>query len=204
MDIQSTISALSGVITIVAILGSILSVVSFVSMCILYEAKNCEWWRSIIPFYNIYIYFRTFWDMSGLKKFIIFFCTAFIGPFIGLIIVALGGKNEIVQTIGAVLMILLMFIGIIGLMVVCIMGVYHVSTSFGHGVGFFLGLLFLNPIFVIILAAENKQAFNTMSSGRRTAMFIVAGIFLLLGIMNALSISLTINLMGQLYQAGIY
>ena len=45
----------------------------------------------------------------------------------------------------------------LGVMVIGITGLYKLSKAFGHGVGFTLGLMFLNPIFMMILGFGSDQ-----------------------------------------------
>ena len=41
--------------------------------------------------------------------------------------------------------------------IVNIIGMHKLSLAFGHGVGFTLGLIFLNPIFILILGFSGDQ-----------------------------------------------
>ena len=46
---------------------------------------------------------------------------------------------------------ILLFVPVVNIVILIIM-VHDLSKSFGHGVGFTLGLIFLSPIFILILA----------------------------------------------------
>ena len=41
--------------------------------------------------------------------------------------------------------------------IVSLIVLYKLSVAFGHGIGFFLGLLFLSPIFILILGFGSSQ-----------------------------------------------
>lgn len=45
----------------------------------------------------------------------------------------------------------------IAAMVLSIVFYHKLSKAFGHGIGFTLGLIFLNPIFMLILAFGGSQ-----------------------------------------------
>ena len=48
-------------------------------------------------------------------------------------------------------------------LVIGIMGLHKVSKAFGHGAGFTLGLIFLNPIFLLILGFGSSQYMGNLS-----------------------------------------
>ena len=48
-------------------------------------------------------------------------------------------------------------------LVIGIMGLHKVSKAFGHGAGFTLGLIFLNPIFLLILGFGSSQYLGNLS-----------------------------------------
>lgn len=54
------------------------------------------------------------------------------------------------------LLFLLMFVPVVNA-VISVMVLYKLCKSFGQGVGFFLGMLFLSPIFIMILAFGSAE-----------------------------------------------
>ena len=55
---------------------------------------------------------------------------------------------------------ILLYLGLVCylvMMVVCLVDVHKLSKSFGHGFGFTLGLIFLSPIFTLILGLGASQ-----------------------------------------------
>lgn len=84
----------------------------------IYVKANREGWESIVPFYNIYVFFK----IIGRPLTNIFWLfLPFVGPFVFLY-----------KVIGSL------------------------AKSFGRGTGFALGLFFLSPIFIAILAFDKS------------------------------------------------
>ena len=94
-------------------------------------------WMSIIPFLNSFILFKIswntmmFWIMVGASA-------------VGGVLNAIAGEEGGILTI-------LALICYLAAAVIGIIHVHKLSKSFGHGIGFTLGLLFLSPIFTLIL-----------------------------------------------------
>lgn len=97
-------------------------------------------WKSIIPIYNSYILYKICWKTS------VFWIT--------LLIAVLGAVlTNIPVMIAAIIGSILGFaVGVIS-----IIQLYKLSKAYGHGVGFTIGLIFLNPIFMLILGLGGSQ-----------------------------------------------
>lgn len=94
-------------------------------------------WMSIIPVLNSYILFKISW------KTIMFW--AMMGAFLlGSIFTGLAGEE------GGMLEVLGAIFSAAGA-VISIIDVYKLSKSFGYGIWFTVGLLFLSPLFTLIL-----------------------------------------------------
>ena len=104
-------------------------------------------WKGIIPVYNVYSLYKISWKTS---------------MFWALLVLEL--LSSIIQSASDGF--LLSFVGwicsVAGL-VIGIMGLHKVSKSFGHGAGFTLGLIFLNPIFLLILGFGSSQYLGNLS-----------------------------------------
>lgn len=93
--------------------------------------------KSLIPFLNTYVLFKISWK-GAMFWFMILsllagsFCTSMAGD-----------DGGVLSIVGLVLSLIACVIGLID--------TYKLSKSFGHGFGFTLGLLFLSPIFTLIL-----------------------------------------------------
>lgn len=103
-------------------------------------------WKSIIPIYNSYILFKIAW------KPLYFWLEIVIAAVVGV----LGALAPQMENAASVISVVIL----IALVVFCIFNIilfYKLSKAFGHGVGFTLGLLFLNPIFMLILGFGSAQ-----------------------------------------------
>lgn len=105
-------------------------------------------WKSIIPVYSDYISYKIAWQPS-------YFWLVFV---LGIITsVANGmadpnGTNTIILLIVSLIRIILAIISIL----YCI----KLSRAFGHGIGFAIGLIFLQPIFMLILGFGNDPYYG--------------------------------------------
>lgn len=97
-------------------------------------------WKAIIPFYNSYIQYKLCWETK-------YFWIAFIGGFIGIFIHQMTGG--IISLLGGALYMAASLLGLIG--------THKLSTAFGHGFGYTIGLIFLGPIFMLILGFGNSE-----------------------------------------------
>lgn len=105
-------------------------------------------WKSIIPFLNTYVLFKIAWNI---KMFWIMLGTLIAGSICTSIA---GEQGGVLAIIGAVFSLASCVIGIIS--------VHKLSKSFGHGIGFTLGLLFLSPIFTLILGLGSSEYIGPM------------------------------------------
>lgn len=97
-------------------------------------------WKSIIPFYNGYIQYKISWDAKV-------FWIVFAGTVIGTLM--MGSDSGIISVIGMLFSLISTVLGLIGF--------HKLSKAFGHGIGFTLGLIFLNPIFMLILGLGGSE-----------------------------------------------
>ena len=115
-------------------------------------------WKAIIPFYNAYTAMKLFWKTSIFWIGIGLGVGASIGygmASYGVVALAIygGGGNTAVMVIGFILA----FGCGITAFVLEIMFLNRVSKAFGHGAGFTVGLIFLNFIFILILAFSKSE-----------------------------------------------
>ena len=101
-------------------------------------------WKSIIPILNTYVLFKIAWKT---KMFWLMLVTLIAGSVCATM--AQEQSNDTLAIIGAVLTFVSCVIGIID--------VHKLSKAFGHGLGFTLGLLFLSPIFTLILGLGSSR-----------------------------------------------
>ena len=126
----------------------------------IFKKANEPGWKCLIPIYNIYIMFK----IVGMKG---WFWGILAVTFFGSLIVSLDGSSYLLtetdpdmssfdasKHIPTVITMLVMTI-------VCLWGeilyAWRTSKAFGHGVGYFIGLLFLAPIFWLILGFDKSK-----------------------------------------------
>ena len=108
-------------------------------------------WKSIIPFYNLYILYKRTWKTM-------FFWIALV---IGIIAGVFQSLSQ-TMTDQATVFAAIELVFLIAALVLKIIGDNKLSKSFGHGAGFTVGLVFLNPIFKLILGfGSSKYVGNT-------------------------------------------
>ncbi len=108
-------------------------------------------WKSLIPILNTYVVFKISWKGS-------MFWIMLLTMAGGSICTSMAGEN------GGMLAIAGMILSIIGLLIALI-DTHKLSKSFGHGIGFTLGLLFLNPLFTLILAFGSSKYIGPEGKG---------------------------------------
>lgn len=105
-------------------------------------------WKSIIPVYGDYISYKIAWQTS-------YFWLSFI---LGIVISCI---NTFVNPTGeniacAALVVLIRIV----LAVISILYCVKLSRAFGRGIGFAIGLIFLQPIFLLILGFSDNQYYG--------------------------------------------
>lgn len=96
-------------------------------------------WKSIIPFYSQYIMYKLTWKTSW------FWITLIVAVVYGVFT----SLNQNFPDVMLYAVLLLVFAIII--LVLSIISYHKISKSYGHGAGYTVGMLFLWPIFVLIL-----------------------------------------------------
>ncbi len=93
-------------------------------------------WKSIIPFLNTFVVFKISWNTM-------MFWAMLAASVLGSVLTGFAGEDGGILTI-------LALICYIAAAAIAIIDVHKLSKSFGHGIGFTLGLLFFSPIFTLI------------------------------------------------------
>ncbi len=102
-------------------------------------------WKSIIPIYNGYVQYKITWKTMWF--WIIFVVSIIYGATNGII---QGGSTSVIVSV-------IELIAAIAYCVIQIISYVKLSRSFGHGIGFAIGLIFLYPIFILILGYGKSE-----------------------------------------------
>ena len=105
-------------------------------------------WKSIIPVYSDYISYKIAWQPS-------YFWLVFV---LGIITSVANGMADPNGT-NTTILLLVSLIRII-LAIISILYCIKLSRAFGHGIGFAIGLMFLQPIFMLILGFGNDPYYG--------------------------------------------
>lgn len=136
---MALITTILGILAGFAILGVIWYIICIIGNWKVFTKAGEAGWKSIIPLYNTYISYKIAWNTN------MFWIT------LACIIVSwiLSGFGGILSSVSSLLGLAYAVISIIRL--------YKLSKAFGHGVGFTLGLIFFNPIFIVILGFDSSE-----------------------------------------------
>lgn len=130
MDYASLLLASLGTVVILVIGWYVLQVIAYWKI---FEKAGEPGWKAIIPFYNTYTQYKFTWNTN-------FYWFVLFGTLIG------GGLNSlegVASVLGSAILLAVTIVNIVAL--------NKLATAFGHGIGFTIGLVFLNPIFKLIL-----------------------------------------------------
>ena len=134
--------AMAGIgIGVVLIFSLIYWIIQIIAGWQIFKKAGEPGWKSIIPVYNTYTTYKIAW------KPMYFWITLAIS-FVSGILSAMSGS---------VIVTILSFIVSIAAIVIAVMFNHKLSKAFGHGVGFTIGLIFLHPIFMLILGFEKSE-----------------------------------------------
>jgi len=146
MDAQTAfaIGFLGMTVAMIIVFAIALYVIYIIAFWRIFTKAGVPGWKSIIPFYNLYMQFKITWKTS-------FFWVFLALLFAAGIVQGIGG-NHPSSAITIIRSVLQVLAGIV-IMLDC----YFLSISFGHGLGFTIGIWFLEFIFTLILAFGSSQ-----------------------------------------------
>ncbi len=134
IDMDQIANSLGKYFALYAIVAFIIIIIHLIAQWKIFTKANEKGWKSIIPIYNTFVLYK----ISG------------ISPWLYVVIIICGALSAINNSI----------IVLLALLIVIIINVYQnysLAKSFGKGLGYTLGLLFLNTIFVCILGFGNAK-----------------------------------------------
>ena len=104
-------------------------------------------WKSIIPIYGDYISYKIAWQPA-------YFWLTFI---LGIVSSYLQGTLETGESLTVYMLVILIKIILV---VISIMSSIKLARAFGRGTGFAIGLIFLQPIFMLILGFGDDRYYG--------------------------------------------
>ena len=139
----SSMMLLGGIYLIFALVWWILQIIA--NWNIFTKAGEAGW-KSLIPIYGDYVSYKIAWQTS-------YFWLSFILGIVASYVSSANLNESIFLTVIATL--LRIVIAVINIMY-CI----KLSRAFGHGIGFAIGLILLQPIFLLILGFGSDQYYD--------------------------------------------
>lgn len=141
----------------------LLTLFSFVCMCIIMHKCGRTGWCLIIPIYNIYVLFKLWWKTKKFGTMILWIIVLIIAS-VGL---GLASGNEVTGLMPESAAMIVLIVGIvltvvatIALLVLTIkLNCGHLAKAFGKDSGFAVGLFFLPIIFVAIIALDKNTKY---------------------------------------------
>lgn len=139
MSDTTAIAIFAGMMGTVLLLAIGWYIVLAISLWKIFTKAGEPGWKSLIPFYNGYIQYKISWNTQ-------MFWAAFACIIIGTILNGIGG---FISVIGGIICFAATIINWVAF--------HKLSLAFDRGIGFTLGLIFLNPIFILILGFGRDQ-----------------------------------------------
>ena len=148
----------TGAVVANVIISLALTVLAIIAYWRIFVKAGESGWKAIIPFYNIYTALKLFWKTSifwiGIVLSVVMSIGYGMAVYGAAALAVYGGVgNTAVMVIGFILA----FGCGIATFILEIIFLNRVSKAFGHGAGFTVGLVFLNFIFILILAFGKSE-----------------------------------------------
>ena len=141
-DVMAGLAILSGISLMILIPGAIAGILVLIARWKIFTKAGQKGWKSLIPVYGTYLEFAFTW--SGLQGILTMACL-----FVAQLITGIANPDSLIYGLAAIPAI---YAGVAALI-----QMHKLSQSFGHGFGFTLGLIFLNPIFMMILGFGKSE-----------------------------------------------
>ena len=138
------LGALAIVAAVTCVIFAVMALIHLVCRWKIFTKAGEKGWKSLIPFYNTYTEFSFTW--TGVQGLLMMGALM-----IGNILSNVCAPDTILYAIGGLFALYATAVGLVQ--------THKLSQSFGHKFGFTLGLIFLNPIFMLILAFGKKSQY---------------------------------------------
>ncbi len=136
----SALGAFAGLIALLGTLTIVFYILEVIAMWKVFSKAGEAGWKSLIPIYNYYVLYDITWQAP-------------IGLAYGLMNLANNLENNKVISIPSIIS----FPVSIALLALHIMQSLKMAKAFGKGTGFAIGLILLEPIFLLILGFGSAQ-----------------------------------------------
>ncbi|MBQ7718258.1 MAG: hypothetical protein IJT38_03075 [Clostridia bacterium] len=146
-------AAAIGLIGMIAAMGAAIFVCSLIWYVLqviarwkIFTKAGEKGWKAIIPVYNEFVMYKISWKTM-------FFWIMLALVVAGSLVSSLAGTGQNANGV-------LLFIAFVLLIAACVIEIiqlHNLSKAFGHGAGFTVGLVLLNPIFMLILAFGSSE-----------------------------------------------
>lgn len=118
------------------------------------EKMGEKGWKGLIPFVGDYIICKHVWNRKGFWAMVI---TGVIGA------VGLGTSVALIKVLDPLYCIMLFGFALLLLLVNLVLNFkmcHRLSVAFGHGIGYTIGLVILQPLFFLILGLSKKEQYQ--------------------------------------------
>ena len=136
--------ALAAYLLIIIVIAAVVGIFSIVCSWKIYEKAGVAGWKCLIPFYNTYCLFDIAWETK-------YFWMFLVSTIVMNVLNVISSQSDT----GIVLM--LAFVVAIFIIVLQIMLNVNLAKAFGYSGWFALGLIFLNIIFLAIIAFGKNE-----------------------------------------------
>lgn len=150
--------ALTDAATVVySIMSFVASVLIIIGYWKIFVKAGERGWKIFIPVYNVYILYK----ISGMKK---RFWLAVIAQLVSsvlmfrvLVLYADNGVDAVLNSSSATALFFGALVLSVLALIISVVQIYKFAKAFGHGVGYFFGILFFPFVFLLILAFGKSQ-----------------------------------------------
>lgn len=144
--------AAHSVLAVIALCLSIaVLVLSIIAMWKIFTKAGEKGWKAIIPIYNFYILFKIAWTTKSFWQYLLVIILSSV--FTGLAGIPSIAQIAVLATVFTILGVIATIVGFIMMIILYL----NLSKAYGHGIGFAIGLIFLEVIFVMILGFGNSK-----------------------------------------------
>ena len=144
--------ATAGSVVTLSIVAFVIWVVFIVAFWKVFTKMGEPGWKCLIPFYSTYIVYKRTWSVKVFWAFLACCAVTLVFGLMALTISPSGALLAVDPTFS-----MISYIGQTAAFIIEAISMYYLSKAFGHGFGYFVGLLFLAPIFVLILGLGSSE-----------------------------------------------